>query len=149
MGDAGNREIPGQTMDHGHTDVHPMTEHQLHSQDAKPKYLAIRDKHRENDPDWRSPIQWLIRHTCDRYQDNPGRVQYHAEIRDDIPYKNPSNKGTNKNFPDLIDNRLKAEPIPWTHKNVESFIANVDAPNAKIRYLPQSNAIHQPPSFTA
>jgi hypothetical protein len=22
----------------------------------------------------------LIRHTCDRYKDNPGRVQYHAEV---------------------------------------------------------------------
>lgn len=91
----------------------------------------------------------LIKHTCDRFKDNPGRVQYHAEIRTDVPFKNPPNKGTNKNFPELVDNRLKTEPIPWLHQNVNSFVANEVNPNAKIRYLPKSNAIHQPTIFSS
>lgn len=86
----------------------------------------------------------LIRHTCDRYKDNPGLIQYHAEIRNDIPYKNPSNKGLNKNFPKLIDQRLKQEPTPWTHQNVFAFIENENDPNTKVRYLPQSRYIQQP-----
>uniref|UniRef100_A0A914MFG0 Uncharacterized protein n=1 Tax=Meloidogyne incognita TaxID=6306 RepID=A0A914MFG0_MELIC len=87
----------------------------------------------------------LVRHTCDRYKDNPGLVQYHAEIRDDIPFKTPPNKGENKNLPQFVDKRLKNTPIEWTHQNTAFFIPEDVEPNLKIRYLPQSRNINLPP----
>lgn len=87
----------------------------------------------------------LIRHTCDRYKDNPGIVQYHAEIRDDIPYKNPTNKGDNKNLPAFIDKRLKNVPTEWIHQNAALFVAE-NATNVKVRYLPASRVIKAPPT---
>uniref|UniRef100_A0A1I8BUF0 Transposase n=1 Tax=Meloidogyne hapla TaxID=6305 RepID=A0A1I8BUF0_MELHA len=74
----------------------------------------------------------LIRHTCDRYKDNPGIVQYHAEIRDDIPFKSPPNKGENKNLPEFVDKRSKNIPIEWTHQNIAFFIPEDASPNLKV-----------------
>uniref|UniRef100_A0A183U6T4 SRCR domain-containing protein n=1 Tax=Toxocara canis TaxID=6265 RepID=A0A183U6T4_TOXCA len=49
----------------------------------------------------------IVKHVCDRYTDSPGIVQYYLslQVRDDIPYKSPPNKGKNKNLPEPIDNR--------------------------------------------
>ncbi|TKR76474.1 hypothetical protein L596_017604 [Steinernema carpocapsae] len=80
----------------------------------------------------------LVKHVCDRYLDHPGRVQYYAEVRDDIPHKSPTNKGKNQNLPELVDNRLKEEPVKWLHENAQQFIASKDNFNARIRYLPAS-----------
>ncbi|KAF7635748.1 hypothetical protein Mgra_00004840 [Meloidogyne graminicola] len=86
----------------------------------------------------------LIKHTCDRYKDNPGVIQYHAEIRDDIPFKNPSNKGINQNLPQLIDKKLNNNPIEWTHQNAAFFIQENSINTLKIRYLPKSRNINKP-----
>ncbi|KAI6171402.1 hypothetical protein M3Y97_01040600 [Aphelenchoides bicaudatus] len=86
----------------------------------------------------------LIKHTCDLYKDNPGVVQYHAEIRDDIPYKNPPGKGINQNFPAFGDHRLKSEPILWLHSNAAHFIPANATANLQIRFLPASRTILQP-----
>uniref|UniRef100_A0AC34PUT6 Uncharacterized protein n=1 Tax=Panagrolaimus sp. JU765 TaxID=591449 RepID=A0AC34PUT6_9BILA len=80
----------------------------------------------------------LVQHVCDRYKDNPGRVQYVASIRSDVPHKQPTNKGKNQNLVDFVDNRLKEEPVLWTHDNVILFIETKDRFNTKIRYLPPS-----------
>uniref|UniRef100_A0AC34FEX5 F-box domain-containing protein n=1 Tax=Panagrolaimus sp. ES5 TaxID=591445 RepID=A0AC34FEX5_9BILA len=75
----------------------------------------------------------LIQHVCDRYKENPGRIQYIASIRKDIPHKSPTNKGKNQNLLDFVDNRLKEEPVLWTHDNVVLFIESKDKFNQKIR----------------
>uniref|UniRef100_A0A7E4ZZN6 Ricin B-type lectin domain-containing protein n=1 Tax=Panagrellus redivivus TaxID=6233 RepID=A0A7E4ZZN6_PANRE len=80
----------------------------------------------------------LIQHVCDRYKENPGRVQYVASIRTDVPHKSPTNKGKNQNLVEFVDNRLKEEPVLWTHDNVVLFIESKDKFNQKIRYLPAS-----------
>uniref|UniRef100_A0A914YI22 Abnormal cell migration protein 18-like fibronectin type I domain-containing protein n=1 Tax=Panagrolaimus superbus TaxID=310955 RepID=A0A914YI22_9BILA len=80
----------------------------------------------------------LIQHVCDRYKENPGRIQYIASIRKDIPHKSPTNKGKNQNLLEFVDNRLKEEPVLWTHDNVVLFIESKDKFNQKIRYLPAS-----------
>uniref|UniRef100_A0A914P7K1 Transposase n=1 Tax=Panagrolaimus davidi TaxID=227884 RepID=A0A914P7K1_9BILA len=59
-------------------------------------------------------------------------------IRKDIPHKRPANKGKNQNLLDFVDNRLKEEPVLWTHDNVVLFIESKDKFNQKIRYLPAS-----------
>lgn len=68
---------------------------------------------------------------------------YHLnlQIRDDIPHKSPPNKGTNKNLPEPIDNRLKTAPIRWWHANAAQFIENDAGFNVKIRYLPASRKL--------
>ncbi|VDK65347.1 unnamed protein product [Onchocerca ochengi] len=83
----------------------------------------------------------LVKHACDRYDDYPGRVQYYAEVRTDVPVKHPSNKGKNQNLPDLIDNRLKEAPIRWLHANAANFIENNGTFKSKIRYLRDSRQI--------
>ncbi|KAK0414818.1 hypothetical protein QR680_011630 [Steinernema hermaphroditum] len=80
----------------------------------------------------------LVKHVCDRYLDHPGRVQYYAQIRDDVPHKSPTNKGKNQNLPELVDNRLKEEPVKWLHENAAMFIGSKDNFGAKIRFLPAS-----------
>ncbi|VDK65625.1 unnamed protein product [Gongylonema pulchrum] len=82
----------------------------------------------------------LVKHTCERYDDYPGRVQYIAEVRTDVPVKHPSNKGKNQNLPELIDNRLKEAPVRWLHANAAYFIANNQSFATKIRYLPDLSA---------
>ncbi|CAD5222470.1 unnamed protein product [Bursaphelenchus xylophilus] len=86
----------------------------------------------------------LVKHTCDLYKDNPGVVQYHAQVRDDIPHKSPPNKGINQNLPHPYDNRLKQEPVKWLHENAKHFIANDNKYIAVIRYLPASLKINRP-----
>uniref|UniRef100_A0A914HYJ3 Uncharacterized protein n=1 Tax=Globodera rostochiensis TaxID=31243 RepID=A0A914HYJ3_GLORO len=86
----------------------------------------------------------LIRHSCDRYRENPGVVQYHSEIREDLPYESPSNKGINKMLPDFVDKRLRNIPTERTHQNVALFIADVPKANVRIRYLPSSRKIDTP-----
>ncbi|VDN06008.1 unnamed protein product [Thelazia callipaeda] len=77
----------------------------------------------------------LVKHTCDRYDDYPGRVQYYAEVRTDIPVKHPTNKGKNQNLPELVDNRLKEIPVRWLHANAATFIDNSKNFISKVRYL--------------
>ena len=60
------------------------------------------------------------------------------QIRTDIPHKSPTNKGKNQNLLDLIDNRIKGDPVLWTHENVNAFIESKEKFNAKVRYLPPS-----------
>ncbi|KAI6188874.1 hypothetical protein M3Y98_00401300 [Aphelenchoides besseyi] len=83
----------------------------------------------------------LIRHTCDLYRDNPGVVQYHAEVREDVAHKHPPNKGINQNFPNFADNRLKSEPVLWLHTNAAHFIPSNGTVNLQIRYLPASRNV--------
>ncbi|VDD88177.1 unnamed protein product [Enterobius vermicularis] len=80
----------------------------------------------------------LVKHVCDKYDDYPGRVQYYAEVRNDIPFKSPNNKGINQNLPYPADNRLKTQPVRWLHETAEHFTENLDKYNVKIRYLPPS-----------
>lgn len=68
------------------------------------------------------------------------------QIRDDIPHQSPSNMGTNKLLPKLIDKRLRNTPTEWSHQNAELFIGE-EGPrgnNVRVRYLPRSNAIQMP-----
>uniref|UniRef100_A0A0N5ATT5 FGE-sulfatase domain-containing protein n=1 Tax=Syphacia muris TaxID=451379 RepID=A0A0N5ATT5_9BILA len=78
----------------------------------------------------------LVKHVCDKYSDYPGRVQYYAQVRDDIPFKTPQNKGINQNLPLQADNRLKYQPVRWLHETASYFTECSDKYNVKIRYLP-------------
>ncbi|CAJ0578450.1 unnamed protein product, partial [Mesorhabditis spiculigera] len=80
----------------------------------------------------------LIKHVCDRFVDYPGRVQYYAEVRDDVPVKHPTNKGINKNFPEARNTQIQGKVNRWLHENAAEFVANGDEFKAKIRYLPAS-----------
>uniref|UniRef100_A0A1I7XQJ0 SCP domain-containing protein n=1 Tax=Heterorhabditis bacteriophora TaxID=37862 RepID=A0A1I7XQJ0_HETBA len=80
----------------------------------------------------------LIKHVCDRYEDYPGRVQYYAEVRNDVHVKHPTNKGINKNFQEPADLRIKGKVDRWLHESASLFIANEEIIRAKIRYLPAS-----------
>ncbi|KAK5968112.1 hypothetical protein GCK32_007774 [Trichostrongylus colubriformis] len=80
----------------------------------------------------------LIKHVCDRYKDYPGRVQYYAEVRNDVHVKHPTNKGINKNFPEPADLRIKGNVQRWVHESASLFIANEEVLRGKVRYLPAS-----------
>uniref|UniRef100_A0A0K0D3G0 Transposase n=1 Tax=Angiostrongylus cantonensis TaxID=6313 RepID=A0A0K0D3G0_ANGCA len=86
----------------------------------------------------------LIKHVCDRYGDYPGRVQYYAEVRNDVHVKHPTNKGINKNFPEAADLRGQEEVVRWLRESATLFVANGEPLRGKIRYLPASR--HQWPT---
>ncbi|CAJ0943126.1 unnamed protein product, partial [Mesorhabditis belari] len=82
----------------------------------------------------------LIKHVCDRFVDYPGRVQYYAEVRDDVHVKHPTNKGVNQNFPPSKEELIQGKVNRWLHENSAAFVSNGEQFGARIRYLPASRS---------